>query len=851
MGEYGCFLCGKGKATDLASKCDVCGNPIDVSRELLSNNFGPYKLLEVLGRGYYGYVFLSENKIGTEFALKIVPETLYLEQEKDIWEEVKKYKLSGGHPNIAQLYDADSYEVSLFGRSLKVYLLVTEYIKNAKNLEVFIKKNRLNIDTLVGFSSQICGALSHLGTKDLWHNDLHARNILVSRRPEAEFNHHHSVRYIFTIVDFGSAVFGNPGSVKKRSDIQWLCIHLNTIRKKIYEERFSAELPPNQITFLGEIPASYQSGLDENPSRRPSAAEIWESIDKLWAEYSTFIPWRTPQIMSAFSYPNAIQIPDESYIIQLFSRELPWLSLKYHILGTETNLLLTGPRGCGKTIILRANSLRALMARLSEDETADDRLERVEKSPIIAFFVSCRTTFQIYLATGEHPKWIDDPILSLLFLNLIFAYEMIDTFITASRTDIELLNLEEEEKLLRVFVDQLGDLVPDDLSISYGGLRPLENLRSSLVKLQLYITNENISAERVPSVFRGPQFLSIISNFVSNNIERLRGKKVVFLLDDFTKPIIPEFTQKSLMPIIFNTGGQYSFWVSAHSMSIPKQDLNMVTYDANREYREMNLGREFTTTLENKFEICRSFIDDVFKRRFALSGKYVGSSLHHLLGDSSYGENLAQHIKGCFQNNKRLFYHGYPTIIRLCTGDISYTIDLVGQILARRKEEKPPSKQDQNSIIRIYARQELLSLREIQEVGRDLYSIALWFGKLSRKLLLGELVGRTKKRPAEYLRIELELDKLLTEKTEELLNQLLRHGVFIDGGLGSSRASIPTRVLLYRRIFVPAAPTSLGDRDTFAWNSTKFEKFVRDPESFVEQKAKEAKSKELTFDFDF
>ena len=71
MAEYGCFVCGEGKTDDLNARCASCGNPFDVSRELIRHMFDTYTPEKSLGRGYYGTVLLAKNRIGTPFALKV------------------------------------------------------------------------------------------------------------------------------------------------------------------------------------------------------------------------------------------------------------------------------------------------------------------------------------------------------------------------------------------------------------------------------------------------------------------------------------------------------------------------------------------------------------------------------------------------------------------------------------------------------------------------------------------------------------------------------------------------------------------------------------------------------------
>ncbi|RIL08439.1 MAG: hypothetical protein DCC75_08895, partial [Proteobacteria bacterium] len=92
-------------------------------------------------------------------------------------------------------------------------------------------------------------------------------------------------------------------------------------------------------------------------------------------------------------------------------------------------------------------------------------------------------------------------------------------------------------------------------------------------------------------------------------------------------------------------------------------------------------------------------------------------------------------------------------------------------------------------------------------------------------------VGKDK-RPAEYLRIEVEIDGL-SSKAKEAMADLLRYGVFIDGGFSNSGKGTPARRLIFKKLFTPVFPTTYTSRDTWPMTAAHFTEFVTDPKKYV------------------
>ncbi|MEL7059749.1 MAG: serine/threonine-protein kinase [Acidobacteriota bacterium] len=136
---------------------------------------GPYRVLERIGRGGMGQVFLAERTdgeierrvaiklIGTGFDLPIVQQRFLSERQI----------LAGlDHPSIARLYDAGTTPE---GRPY----LVMEAIDGLP-IDRFCDRHRLELDERLDLFRKVCAAVEHAHRRLVVHRDLKPSNILVT-----------------------------------------------------------------------------------------------------------------------------------------------------------------------------------------------------------------------------------------------------------------------------------------------------------------------------------------------------------------------------------------------------------------------------------------------------------------------------------------------------------------------------------------------------------------------------------------------------------------------------------------------------------------------------------------------
>jgi WD40 repeat protein/serine/threonine protein kinase len=151
---------------------------------------GRYELLELIGEGGMGLVYLAEQKepVRRKVALKIIKPGMDSRQVIARFEAERQALAVLDHPNIAHVFDAGCTET---GRPY----FVMEHVKGLP-ITRYCDDNKLTIEQRLRLFEQVCEAVQHAHQKGIIHRDLKPSNILVSV---------HGDRAVPKIIDFGIA----------------------------------------------------------------------------------------------------------------------------------------------------------------------------------------------------------------------------------------------------------------------------------------------------------------------------------------------------------------------------------------------------------------------------------------------------------------------------------------------------------------------------------------------------------------------------------------------------------------------------------------------------------------------
>lgn len=166
---------------------------------------GPYHLLQLLGEGGMGLVYLAEQRepLVRRVALKLIKPGMDTREVLARFEAERQALALMDHPSIARVLDAGlgPGDRPYFVMEYVAGIPITEYcdrhrLPNAERLQIFL---------------QVCSALQHAHQKGIIHRDLKPSNILVTVQDG---------KPVPKVIDFGIAKATRQGSVERAAFTQ-------------------------------------------------------------------------------------------------------------------------------------------------------------------------------------------------------------------------------------------------------------------------------------------------------------------------------------------------------------------------------------------------------------------------------------------------------------------------------------------------------------------------------------------------------------------------------------------------------------------------------------------------------
>jgi serine/threonine protein kinase/WD40 repeat protein len=175
----------------------AAASPPPGARERPGSVIGAYKLLEPIGEGGFGIVYLAEQQqpVRRKVALKVLKPGMDTRQVTARFEAERQALAMMDHPNIARILDGGT---TPSGRPY----FVMDLVKGAPITE-YCDQNSLSPRERLVLFVQVCHAVQHAHQKGIIHRDLKPSNVLVTV---------HDVAPVVKVIDFGiaKAMAGQP-----------------------------------------------------------------------------------------------------------------------------------------------------------------------------------------------------------------------------------------------------------------------------------------------------------------------------------------------------------------------------------------------------------------------------------------------------------------------------------------------------------------------------------------------------------------------------------------------------------------------------------------------------------------
>ena len=176
------------EGSEIAEGSNLDPTIVDPPVEGPGSVIGHYKLLQAIGEGGFGVVYMAEQEapVKRRVALKIIKAGMDTKAVIARFEAERQALAMMEHPNIAQIFDGGSTESGrpFFVMELVKGIPLTEYCDEAE----------LDTQHRLELFQNVCGAVQHAHQKGIIHRDLKPSNILVTLQGDQP---------VAKVIDFG------------------------------------------------------------------------------------------------------------------------------------------------------------------------------------------------------------------------------------------------------------------------------------------------------------------------------------------------------------------------------------------------------------------------------------------------------------------------------------------------------------------------------------------------------------------------------------------------------------------------------------------------------------------------
>ncbi len=698
---------------------------------------------------------------------------------------------------------------------------------NGVNLRKYIRDHpdKFHINFVFELAQWILTPLSQFQQAKSSHGDIHMGNIMVTESNEGIVP---VGRVSFKFIDFG--ISASLQGLQPRDDYEAtatvLAKCLQQIKTVSLEEIFLKDkLAQYYLKLLMDTDVSVNA-LAKNPLKLHAVLlEIQIESSKSGEDKGSNIDFlKTPfELLSADRFRE-----DSALLRELFSKAIPG----YDLLESKETVIITGPRGCGKTMILRNLSLKTYLY--------DPKINIQNLPNYIGFYLPAFELWSAFPKRRVDDEKSPDDIATDEFQKKTLHYFHLCLLEEVFSTLEQFIRKFNKEKINWNNINRIFEFINTNfrtLTVN-PGTNLVSDVRATVEKWRVdYRRNPTVSLAN-----ENPGFLKDFCRCLNENIPIFKNKNIFFLLDDYSLGKITPALQLSLNRIIFQRNPEFVFKISAEKEAILLRDVDGPLAPS-RTHFEIDIGYYFTNPEPTEERI--KFLTEVFNNRLKWTKDIKYKKIENILGDTRYknykqfaevlsGKYIAK--KGDDEVLRRPAYHGVIHLTEICSGDVAAIISLVqtikieGDFNLNKSGQKPIDPKKQDAAIKNYSRIFLEQVGGEQKYSGNVRSIAKSFGEMAKwKLLNQPSRNEGLNTPFQASRLEVYEDLTMDLPTTELYRYLLRYGIFIQEPRGFGQGQTTSRRLYFRRLFLPSFGLSFSRRDCIRLHMKDFIYLLTNP----------------------
>ncbi len=796
-----------------------------------SINIKGYTIENQLGEGSTSVTFKAiKEKTGRSVVLKIIKPGIL--DHIDIFKRIEEVSpLGDDYLVVPSDYGYLSYQ------DIQLKFIEMEYIQG-NTLSEFLE-NKIYFERepfMTHFIQEVGGVLCKIESKGLQHGDLHSNNIMVVEDTI------HKGKYHFKIIDFIGVNSNEQFREYEYSDMDF------------FRKNFSA-IVDHVLISSGE---SKEKTLGEkllhiyNKVLKEKYTTFLEIIEDLSKEY---VPKERVKV--------EIEKPFHIFRFEQYDISDPvWLKIfepdpdNYEKLKSFNPIIISGPRGCGKTIYLKSLSfIPDLIKKIeNEDELKPLAKKYINYKKIFGVFFPCRQAeFKLF-----SEKYFKFTPMTKLFIKHIFVLKIVrKTLALIGRGYVK--NVFKESFVYKDIMNFMAKYLSKPFGLIGNG-NELSELSEIIENEETECLNLLGQEEKYPPFGNLLNENKLIEFFdtVNKSVSELQDAKFYIIFDDVSDPNMSYEAQRILNSIARTTNSKYCFKISTEKYGYDFSDMDGKILQSPHDFDYIDLATFGKEERDSYGESLKDYLERVVNTQLKTAGypkkiteyldelPYSHEELIRLLSEVSKKKEKDKEAGILL---KKVKYGGWNIIWQLSSGSVRVVLQICDGIFKGYGDENkqiqlktaPQAKIDidiQHRAITKFSREEYSNLINIRNVGNHIFDIVRNFGQISKNYLTRDITTKVG-RKYEVIAIEQSDNKELDTKSEEMLRVLLRHSIFTDTGLSFSRTHIGLvqKFILHKR-FCPVLKISFREREHLRLSKEQLDLLLLKPDEFAKEGTK-------------